>query len=346
MAGGQATGGMPGMGGKGPIIPRNGDWYCQQCGDHQFAKNALCRSCGSARPTDGSECIPPSPEKFLAMHPNLEEHAIAKFLALDPGSQTIVIKRGSLIGSRDASNPNAVLLGRIKTVQQRASSGMMGMGGGMGGGMSMGGGMGMGGGGNSIQPSANDWYCPNCYDLQFRNNDVCRICGTSREFGVKDISSLDPNTFLAGHDIQPQALEQFRNLPDEQKKVVMSGGSLHGARDPTAVLINRMAKARHGHGGGALFSSGKGAQQNQGMDMQMMQQMQQMMMQMMQQSAQPQQPQQQMALTNQPQQQMGGQLDMMQQAQMQLQQQAQMQQQQQMQQMQQQQMMGFSGVPQ
>ena len=26
-----------------------GDWFCQQCGDHQFAKNTRCRACGRAR---------------------------------------------------------------------------------------------------------------------------------------------------------------------------------------------------------------------------------------------------------------------------------------------------------
>eukprot|EP00427_Karlodinium_veneficum_P023812 CAMPEP_0169100220 /NCGR_PEP_ID=MMETSP1015-20121227/20970_1 /TAXON_ID=342587 /ORGANISM="Karlodinium micrum, Strain CCMP2283" /LENGTH=420 /DNA_ID=CAMNT_0009161145 /DNA_START=68 /DNA_END=1330 /DNA_ORIENTATION=- len=282
--------------------PRNGDWYCQQCGDHQFAKNSLCRNCGAARPTDGSESIPPSAEQFVAVHQGLglEDHVVAKFRALDPDSQLVVIKRGSLNGARD---PNAVLLGRIKTVQQRGA-GFGQSGGEMGGGFAptaKGKGKGKGKGGGNIQPSPSDWYCPNCYDLQFRNNDACRICGTSREFGVKDINSFDPNTFLAGHQIDPQAVQQFMNLPDDQKRLVMQGGSLHGARDPTAVLINRMAKARaSGIGGqpqlgmGGEMNMGGGMNQLQvgmggamnmgsGMDMQMQDMMQQMMLQMMQQ---------------------------------------------------------------
>merc|ERR1719410_1794803 len=29
-----------------------GDWTCHSCGDHQFARNRTCRSCGSMRPAD------------------------------------------------------------------------------------------------------------------------------------------------------------------------------------------------------------------------------------------------------------------------------------------------------
>merc|ERR1740130_2586574 len=61
----------------------------------------------------------------------------------------------------------------------------MGMGGGcMGGGMKggmcgggMGGGM-KGGGGNQQNMKPGDWFCPNCNDLQFAKNNVCRKCGT------------------------------------------------------------------------------------------------------------------------------------------------------------------------
>eukprot|EP00408_Alexandrium_pacificum_P022468 CAMPEP_0171203778 /NCGR_PEP_ID=MMETSP0790-20130122/25696_1 /TAXON_ID=2925 /ORGANISM="Alexandrium catenella, Strain OF101" /LENGTH=66 /DNA_ID=CAMNT_0011669249 /DNA_START=1 /DNA_END=197 /DNA_ORIENTATION=+ len=52
-------GGMGGMGGMGqmaaPVASSNqsvkeGDWQCQACGDHQFARNAQCRKCGSPKP--------------------------------------------------------------------------------------------------------------------------------------------------------------------------------------------------------------------------------------------------------------------------------------------------------
>jgi len=223
MAGMQGGGAM---GSKPAITPRSGDWFCQTCGDHQFAKNALCRNCGAVRPTDGSESKPPDAETFLAVHAGLEDHAISKFRSLDPNSQLVIISRGSLNGARD---PNAVLLARIKEVERSQGIVPSGPGGGKGGG---------------ITPGSLDWYCPNCYDLQFRNNDSCRICGTSKEFGVKDISSFNPDNFLRGHQIEPHVVEQFTNLSQEMKQAVMAGGSLHGARDPTAVLINRMVKAQ------------------------------------------------------------------------------------------------------
>ncbi|CAK0879864.1 unnamed protein product [Prorocentrum cordatum] len=31
-------------------IHQEGDWYCPACGDHQFAKNTACRSCGTEKP--------------------------------------------------------------------------------------------------------------------------------------------------------------------------------------------------------------------------------------------------------------------------------------------------------
>jgi len=30
--------------------PRGEDWVCQSCGDHQFARNTFCRSCGAPKP--------------------------------------------------------------------------------------------------------------------------------------------------------------------------------------------------------------------------------------------------------------------------------------------------------
>lgn len=206
--------------GKG-VGKMGGDWFCQKCGDHQFAKNMSCRNCGEPRPTDGSENIPPDPETFLSQH-RLEDHVLAAFRSLDPDSQTQIICRGSLAGARD---PNAVLLARIKEGQMARQS------------------MGMGASMTPTRPlPGQDWYCPNCYDLQFKHNENCRICGISRDKGVTQLTHLDPANFLKGHAIEPHVVQQFNTLPHEVQQQVMSGGSLHGARDPTAVLINRMSK--------------------------------------------------------------------------------------------------------
>jgi hypothetical protein len=93
------------------------------------------------------------------------------------------------------------------------------------------------------KPGLSDWYCPRCCDLQFRKNKLCRICGLSRDHGVTSLQDLDLNEFLKGHCIEPKTEDLFRNLSPRVQQIVMSGGSLHGAREPTAVLCNRMRKA-------------------------------------------------------------------------------------------------------
>jgi hypothetical protein len=88
-----------------------------------------------------------------------------------------------------------------------------------------------------------DWYCPMCFDLQFRANLKCRRCGLPREYGVTEVEHLDADRFLEGHTVTTHVAARFRSLAPNLQQAVMSGGSLHGARDPTAVLSNRIRKA-------------------------------------------------------------------------------------------------------
>mmetsp|Transcript_121793 Transcript_121793/g.350076 ORF Transcript_121793/g.350076 Transcript_121793/m.350076 type:complete len:542 (+) Transcript_121793:178-1803(+) len=44
---------MGGGGGCGGQTPKPGDWFCPSCQDLQFARNEVCRRCGTARPQDG-----------------------------------------------------------------------------------------------------------------------------------------------------------------------------------------------------------------------------------------------------------------------------------------------------
>ncbi len=48
---------------KALITFRKGDWLCDKCKDHQFAKNAFCRQCGQSRPAreddDGNDIDDP-----------------------------------------------------------------------------------------------------------------------------------------------------------------------------------------------------------------------------------------------------------------------------------------------
>jgi hypothetical protein len=88
-----------------------------------------------------------------------------------------------------------------------------------------------------------DWYCPKCFDLQFRANLKCRMCGLPREHGVTQLEQLNADRFLEGHNVTAYAAARFRSLAPDLQQTVMSGGSLHGARDPTAVLSNRIRRA-------------------------------------------------------------------------------------------------------
>merc|ERR1712217_835279 len=41
---------VDGAPGAAPENMRNGDWLCPKCGDHQFARNSMCRKCGAEKP--------------------------------------------------------------------------------------------------------------------------------------------------------------------------------------------------------------------------------------------------------------------------------------------------------
>jgi hypothetical protein len=83
--------------------------------------------------------------------------------------------------------------------------------------------------------------------------DQTCIAGNSRYI---DVITLDPMEFLAQSNVDPQKGQQFLAMNTEQQHKVMARGSLSTARDPTAVLVQRMKQAREGGaGGGNAFQS-------------------------------------------------------------------------------------------
>lgn len=113
----QVNGGKGGIGGKG----KKQDWFCNMCGDLNFARNEACRNCGAAKPTDGSEYTPPDPLTFLSFCP-VDDDAGMKFLSLTPQQQKMIAMKGTLtVGGK--GNPTAVLWGRIKDVEELEASG-------------------------------------------------------------------------------------------------------------------------------------------------------------------------------------------------------------------------------
>merc|ERR1719401_2268982 len=101
-------GGGKGSGKKHPMKP--GDWICGSCGDHQFARNEVCKMCsapkGSATKVhpevdldQSCQMVPPAQpyeiDEFLSEH-TVEAHVIQRLKALDPRLQRVVIAKGSM----------------------------------------------------------------------------------------------------------------------------------------------------------------------------------------------------------------------------------------------------------
>mmetsp|Transcript_57694 Transcript_57694/g.137254 ORF Transcript_57694/g.137254 Transcript_57694/m.137254 type:complete len:321 (+) Transcript_57694:76-1038(+) len=132
-------------GGRGQVA-REGDWYCGQCGDLQFARNSACRKCGAPR------------SRPLSLSGGGGGGATSKQTPR-PGDW-FCPNCGDLQFAKNAS------CRRCNTPKDDDGGGPRG-----------GGGCG-GCGGQKMMPG--DWVCPQCKDLQFARNNVCRICRTPR----------------------------------------------------------------------------------------------------------------------------------------------------------------------
>merc|ERR1712185_7026 len=93
------------------------------------------------------------------------------------------------------------------------------------------------------QAKPGDWICPGCLDLQFARNAQCRKCNTPNPNLAPD-PVVDE--FLLNFGIQDHAAMRFKTLDKNTQEIIMQRGSLEGARDPTAVLMDRMNKASQG----------------------------------------------------------------------------------------------------
>lgn len=164
---------------------KDGDWNCPSCGDHQFARNVLCRRCGTARPGGEAGAPEPAGDVLLQVGAPLEfkngdwncskcgDHQFARNAAcrrcgnprdvaapahLPPReAATEDFKEGDWICAECGDHQfarNAVCR-RCHAARPITSS-------------------------NHQTPKPGDWICPNpsCGDLQFERNESCRKCGT------------------------------------------------------------------------------------------------------------------------------------------------------------------------
>ncbi|CAK0903238.1 unnamed protein product, partial [Prorocentrum cordatum] len=68
VTGGPATVGGPG--GSFVLQNRPGDWTCPNCGDHVFAKNDVCRRCGTVKTPDITQAtLPQQPAPVMGQPP-------------------------------------------------------------------------------------------------------------------------------------------------------------------------------------------------------------------------------------------------------------------------------------
>merc|ERR1719401_2566447 len=106
-------GGGKGSGKKHPM--KAGDWICGSCGDHQFARNEVCKMCSAPKASakkvqeandldQSCKMVPPAQQyeidQFLSEH-TVEAHAIERLQALDPRLQRVVIAKGAMTDARD-----------------------------------------------------------------------------------------------------------------------------------------------------------------------------------------------------------------------------------------------------
>merc|ERR1719331_1204627 len=131
--------------------------------------------------------------------------------------------------------------------------------------------MGMGGA-PQHGPRPGDWYCSVCHDLQFAKNEVCRTCNTPRAMAdTGEIPKLDALTWISMFTVEEDKKEQFLNMTTQMQEAIISEGTLHGARDPTAVLVSRMnkqckiSKGMYKGAGGSSFGPA-GGKSNMSMD--------------------------------------------------------------------------------
>jgi len=122
------------------------DWHCPQCNDLQFARNDICRMCGTPRPHD-SEVT------------EMEDEEVVD-----------VAQQGGRQGDWNCPHCNDLQFARNDNCRMCGTPRDGGL-------AAMDDGPVVEGG----RPG--DWNCPQCNDFQFARNDNCRRCGTPRPLG-------------------------------------------------------------------------------------------------------------------------------------------------------------------
>lgn len=160
---GQMMGGGAAAGMSGDMRP--GDWVCPQCSDLQFSRNVVCRKCGCGKPDTGAGQALVLPTGGFASMPGDWSC---------PQCNDLQFARNVVCRKCGAEKP----AGATVNTAPMMSMGMPGVGG---------------------MQVPGDWSCPNCGDLQFARNVVCRLCATPKP---------DPNAAERARSRSPRRMQE------------------------------------------------------------------------------------------------------------------------------------------
>jgi len=163
----QGTGHTPFGGGSRMPHEKPGDWYCPQCNDLQFARNASCRKCGEPNPNPEASMAAvsglskPTPLPGDWHCPNCNDLQFAKnnqCRKCGTPNPTSIGKPGDWFcpSCHDHQFAKNITCRKCGTPNPAVQSGVA----------------------FGIPSKAGDWHCPSCHDLQFARNAECRKCQT------------------------------------------------------------------------------------------------------------------------------------------------------------------------
>uniref|UniRef100_A0A7S1R4V9 RanBP2-type domain-containing protein n=1 Tax=Alexandrium catenella TaxID=2925 RepID=A0A7S1R4V9_ALECA len=136
---------------------REGDWYCERCGDHQFERNLMCRKCAAPKPMVST---------------NNQASKAGDWICPNPQCMDLQFERNMVCRKCGSGRPAG-------TLQKAGADGQGELGG-------------SSGGETAARPMGNssavfapdDWMCPACGDHQFARNQQCRNCGSPKPAGA------------------------------------------------------------------------------------------------------------------------------------------------------------------
>ncbi|KAL6074989.1 Asparagine-rich protein (ARP protein) [Balamuthia mandrillaris] len=172
---------------------RPGDWYCPNCGDHQFASRNVCRKCSTPRSYDyiamtsaTTENVPPllaggvggvgseamTNDGLIMVPPTITAGTGMGMMATRPGDwycpNCADMNFASRQACRKCGTPSPLLGGGfgggLPTAAAAAATTAIATGTGL------------------TEIRAGDWLCPSCQDLNFASRAVCRKCRTPNPF--------------------------------------------------------------------------------------------------------------------------------------------------------------------